>query len=121
LEEDIILLNQGALAEQFVGQELLAYSENYEAAKLYFWARDFPGVAEVDYLFPFGTHVYPIEVKAGSIGKMRSLNQYLVEHVTCPLGIRISKNALSFDKKILSVPFYMISELPRLILESEKR
>lgn len=114
LQEDIILLNQGALAEQFVGQELLAYSENYEAAKLYFWARDFPGTAEVDYLFPHGLHVYPIEVKAGAIGKMRSLTQYLTEH-TCPFGIRISKAPLSLDRNILSIPFYMISELPRLI------
>lgn len=117
LQEDIMLLHQGALAEQFVGQELLAYSENYEAAKLYFWARDFPGTAEVDYLFPMGQHIYPIEVKAGTIGKMRSLMQYLSER-DCPLGIRISKVPLSLNKNILSVPLYMVGELSRLIYDS---
>lgn len=117
VQQDIMLLNQGGLAEQFVGQELLAYSENDEAAKLYFWARDFPGMAEVDYLFPQGEHIYPIEVKAGAIGKMRSLMLYLSER-NCPLGIRISKVSLSLDRKILSVPLYMVSELSRLISES---
>ncbi len=114
LQEDLLLLNQGALAEQFVGQELLAYSENYEAAKLYFWARDFPARAEVDYLFPHEQLIYPIEVKAGALGKMRSLTQYLSEHA-CPFGIRVSKIPLSLEKNILSVPFYLLSELSRLI------
>ena len=114
LQDNIMLLNQGALTEQFVGQELLAYSENYEAAKLYFWARDFPGTAEIDYLFPFEKYIYPIEVKSGAAGRMRSLMQYLDEH-DCPLGIRISQAPLSFEKKLLSVPFYMVSELPRLL------
>lgn len=109
-----MLLSQGAFAEQFVGQELLAYSENYEAAKLYFWARDFPGTAEVDYLFPHEKTIYPIEVKAGASGKMRSLIQYLSEY-DCPLGIRIATVPLSFEKNILSVPFYMTSELGRLL------
>ena len=117
LQENIMLLNQGALNEQLVGQELLAYSENYEAAKLYFWARDFPGTAEVDYLFPFGKYIYPIEVKSGASGKMRSLIQYLAEH-DCPFGIRISQAPLSFEKNILSVPFYMVGELPRLLKQS---
>lgn len=114
LEKDIMLVNQGALAEQFVGQELLAYSENYEAAKLYFWARDLPATAEVDYLFPHGKHIYPIEIKSGATGKMRSLFQYLKEH-PCPIGIRISQAPLSLEKNILSVPFYMVSELERLL------
>lgn len=114
LQEDIILVNQGALAEQFVGQELLAYAEPYEAAKLYFWARDLPARAEVDYLFTHGGYIYPIEVKSGPLGKMRSLRQYLSEH-DCPFGIRISQAPLSRVDKVLSVPFYMISELSRLL------
>ena len=31
------------------------------------------------------------------------------------IGVRISKNALNFKDKILSVPFYLIEELPRLL------
>ena len=114
LQDDIMLINQGALTEQFVGQELLAYAEPYEDAKLYFWARDKPAHAEVDYIFTHGKYIYPIEVKSGVVGKMRSLVQYLKEH-DCPVGIRISQAPLSFENRILSIPLYMISELPRLL------
>ena len=43
-------LNAGAQAEQFVGQELLAYSDFYSNTSLYYWERDKKGsMAEVDY------------------------------------------------------------------------
>ena len=89
LNEDLMLLNDGALVEQFVGQELLAYSVPYEKPKLYFWARDNQGTAEVDYLKVIGSTIYPIEVKAGKLGKLKSMMQYRREH-RCPFGIRIS-------------------------------
>jgi predicted AAA+ superfamily ATPase len=114
LSEDIMLLNQGALAEQFVGQELLAYAPAYEKAKLYFWARDGQGVAEVDYLFVQGAEIYPIEVKSAKSGKLKSLQQYQREH-RCPFGIRVSPLPLSFSDGLLSLPLYLLSELPRLV------
>ncbi len=117
LSQDIMLLSQGALAEQFVGQELLAYAPAYEKAKLYFWARDGQGMAEVDYLMVQGAHIYPIEVKSGQTGTLKSLHQYLLEH-TSPFGIRLSSLPLSRSGTLLSVPLYMISELPRLVKAS---
>jgi len=112
---DILLLNRGALAEQFVGQEMLACSSGHEKIKLYFWARDTQGAAEIDYVTTVDSHIFPIEVKAGKIGKLRSMHQYLLEHPKCPMGVRISSAPLSLEKNILSVPFYMISELKRLL------
>jgi uncharacterized protein len=114
LNEDIMLLNRGALAEQFVGQELLAYSASFDRGRLYFWARDDHGRAEVDYIAAMGANIIPIEVKAGAVGKLRSLKQYLLEHEN-KMGVRISERPLSFDQGILSVPFYMIEALPRLV------
>ncbi len=38
-EQDILQINSGMLAEQFVGQELLAYAEPYQNASLLFWER----------------------------------------------------------------------------------
>lgn len=114
LNEDIMLLNNGALAEQFVGQELLAHSVPYEKEKLYFWARDGQGTAEVDYIKTIGSKIYPIEVKSGKTGKLRSLKQYLIER-TPLFGIRVSQAPLSFEDNILSIPLYMISELDRLV------
>ena len=114
LSNDFMLLNQGALTEQFVGQELLTYAPAYEKPKLYFWARDDQGTAEVDYVIVNKGQIYPIEVKSGKLGRLKSLQQYLQEH-TCPLGIRVSAAPLSLSDRILSVPLYMLSELPRLL------
>ncbi len=114
LGEDMMLLNQGALAEQFVGQELLAYAPPYEKAKLYFWTRAGTGLAEVDYIIVHNGRIYPIEVKSGKAGKLRSLQQYQLEHPDA-LSVRISPLPLSFTNGLLSVPLYMISELPRLL------
>ena len=109
-----MLLNRGAIAEQFVGQELLAYGPNYDKAKNYFWARDWPATAEVDYIKVINQQIYPIEVKAGKLGKLRSMQQFMREK-SSPLGVRISQAPLSFADDILSVPLYMISELERLV------
>ena len=111
-----MLLNRGALTEQFVAQELLAYSPNYEKTKLYFWARDSNGIAEVDYITVIGSHIVPLEVKAGKLGLLRSLKQYQAMHCEA-LGIRLSTLPLSLDSNVLSIPLYMMSELQRLFFE----
>jgi len=123
LSEELILMNQGNLAEQFVGQELMAYHKSYEAASLFYWEREKKNSqAEVDYIISMGHCIYPIEVKAGKSGRLKSLNVFLQEKAITSqkkIGICISQKPLSFDcfssHNILNVPFYMIHELPRLI------
>lgn len=62
-------VNKGALAEQLVGQELLASGKFYENTPLYFWEREERSASsEVDYLLQVGPHIVPIEVKAGKDG-----------------------------------------------------
>jgi len=115
LLNDIMLVNRGALAEQFVGQELLAYASNYDEAKLYFWCREKKSsMAEVDYIMTAGSKIIPIEVKAGSTGQLKSLHLLMHER-NMPLGVRVSQQPLQFDGKILSVPIYMVGEIERLI------
>ena len=105
------------LAEQFVGQELLAYDNPFMKSQLYYWDREKKGaMAEVDYVIQLGTQILPIEVKAGTTGSLKSLAQFLLEKQT-PFGIRISQHPLSFHDRILSVPFYLISQLQRLIAD----
>lgn len=58
----------------------------------------------------------PVEVKAGKTGRLRSLRQFM-EEKKVPIGIRISQMPLSHEKDILSIPLYMISEIPRLLKE----
>ncbi len=123
LNENLHLIHQGAIAEQLVGQELLAYQDCLLTPELYYWSRDVVGSqAEVDYVITQENHIIPIEVKSGSTGKMKSLTLFMQEK-NLSLGIRISEVPLSkqtiqqnaITKEIISIPFYLISELPRLI------
>jgi hypothetical protein len=114
---DLIQVNSGTQAEQFVGQELLAYSDPYSNSQLYYWERDKRGSsAEVDFVIQSGGHILPVEVKSGTTGSLKSLAQFMSEKKSS-IGIRISQHPLSFHDNILSVPFYMIKELPRLVRE----
>jgi predicted AAA+ superfamily ATPase len=114
-DTDLMQINSGALAEQFVGQELLAYADPHMNTPLYYWCRDKKGaLAEVDYVIQAGSKIFPIEVKAGTTGSLKSLSQFLLEKQP-PFGIRISQHPLSFHNGILSIPLYLISQLSRLI------
>lgn len=114
LSQDLSLLNQGATCEQFVGQELIAYQNPEKEPELYFWERDKKGSqAEVDYVININSHIIPIEVKSGKIGKLKSLKQFMSEKNT-PLGVQISAQSLCIKDNILTIPLYMIGELGRL-------
>lgn len=116
-KENLILINDGALAEQFVGQELIAYTRREVADNLFSWLREEKNSsAEIDFLIAVDSHIVPIEVKAGAIGSLRSLKIFLSEK-KCPLGVRISETPFSLTQNILSIPFYLIEQLPRLVRE----
>lgn len=120
LNEDLLLLNRGAIAEQFVGQELLAYQEPNDEPQLYYWTRSAKNsTAEVDYVININSKIVPIEVKAGKTGSLRSL-QLLIKEKKLPLGVRISARELNLHGNILSIPFYLIDQLPRLIAYLDK-
>ena len=112
--EDLTLIHSGALAEQFVGQELIAYANPYDRMQLHFWEREKKdSSAEVDYILPLGPHIIPIEVKAGPTGKLRSLHVFL-EEKKAPFGIRICGSPPQKSHPIITLPFYLISQLHRL-------
>ncbi|MES2199579.1 MAG: AAA family ATPase [Chlamydiota bacterium] len=114
-KENPFLVNKGALAEQFVGEELLAYFGKNEESSLFSWVREERNSsAEIDFLMTVDAFMVPIEVKAGSIGSMRSLKLFLQEKKVV-LGVRIAENPFSLESNILSIPFYMIEELSRLV------
>jgi uncharacterized protein len=106
-------VNAGTLAEQFVGQELLSYTDCYLDPHLFFWETEKGGSAQVDYVTNYYGKVVPIEVKAGKSGHFASLDQFMKKK-SVPIGLHISIKPLSFKNQILSVPFYLIKELPRL-------
>ncbi len=105
----------GAVAEQLVGQELLAKQALYEEPQLYYWARETSSSsAEVDFLSKIAGQTVPIEVKAGKQGGLKSLKIVMAEN-KIKTGIKISSKPLTYDGQILSVPFYAIAEIDRLL------
>ncbi len=108
---DINLINSGTVAEHIVGQELLACQKPYKPGYLCYWHRESRNSsAEVDYLYQSGEHILPIEVKAGSTGRLKSLRMFMDEKKS-PMGIRISQLPLSYEHNILSIPFYLIHRI----------
>ena len=43
--------------------------------------------AEIDYIITKNNHIYPIEVKSGPAGKLKSLHIFLKEYPKCEIGI----------------------------------
>ncbi len=62
-DQDIMQINAGMLAEQFVGQELIAYSQAYENKPFVLGTFRW-GQAEVDFVVNVGSKIIPIEVKS---------------------------------------------------------
>jgi len=99
----------GAFVEHYVAQELTASFQQ----ELYYW-RSRSGQAEVDFLCEHNGSIIPLEVKAGLNTKSKSLRSYDDQFHPALLG-RTNLLNLKKDGKILNVPLYMISQLPRLL------
>ena len=68
---------EGLIVEHLVGQEILTTSKSI-LHKLHFWVREKSDTsAEVDYIFERNGTLWPVEVKSGAVGKLRSLFQYM--------------------------------------------
>ena len=81
---------RGALAEQFIGQELLARGGSEDHA-LYYWARPQRNSdAEVDYVWNCRGSIVPVEVKSGAPGRLRSMAIFLDEHPLSTQGLVLS-------------------------------
>jgi predicted AAA+ superfamily ATPase len=117
---ELTLVHQGVIAEQFIGQHLLYLRPFFERPSLYYWQRDKKSSqAEIDYVISHRQQVIPIEVKAGKAGTLKSMNLFM-EEKNLDFGVRFSSNLpekimTSSNKKILSLPLYLVMELHRLI------
>jgi len=129
--EKILTSYEGALAEQFIGQELFTTSPPYIDPKLYYWTREEKNAnAEIDYIYQHNNSIYPIEVKAGKTGSLKSLQVYLFEK-KLDIGIRFNLDLPSVGKfqtkvrtrnedgeiefTLISLPLYLCFRLPELL------
>lgn len=123
-------VNEGKMAEQFVGQQLLAGGDPGCRPALHYWLREGRNAnAEVDYLMEAGGTILPVEVKAGASGTLKSLHQFAALK-NIPLAIRFDLNtpaeqAVSFaaltthgtkpaNYSLLSLPLYLASQAGRI-------
>jgi uncharacterized protein len=109
-QQDLVSAMDGQLAEQFVGQQLLANSEGSEMGTLYFWKRHAKSSsAEVDFLLSRNGHVVPVEVKNGKSGSLKSLHILMdsypnIKHAFCLQNT----NEIATVGKICFAPLYSI-------------
>lgn len=119
--EDIADVYRGRIAEHITGQELLAMS-NSIMNKLQFWVREKKqSSAEIDYLYQYNGKLIPIEVKSGSIGKLRSLHQFMdvaPHHLAVrvwqgPYCVEKAKTIAGTEFTLLNLPFYLVHRIER--------
>jgi len=110
IEAETAFINKGQITENFVGQELLAYSNPDERQHLYSWSRETRGSnAEVDYLTTYNNNIIPIEVKSGHGAGLQSMRKFLESHSSSPYGIRFSVHNYSVFDSIHSYPLYAVA------------
>lgn len=126
--DELSLINKGGIAEQVVGQLLRSLYPFYKNPALYYWLRTEPGLsAEVDYVIQHGGAVVPVEVKAGSTGRLSSLHQFM-KLKKLSLAVRVNSDfplksfidirdnkGTAIRYELRSLPFYLLGQLPRLL------
>ncbi len=120
---DIHAFYRGQIAEQIVGQSLMALSLQ-SRTPLAFWNRNKAGSsAEIDFVVPFQGHLIPIEVKSGASGRLRSLHQF-IDRCNHSLAVRVHSGPLALEHhktlkgtsfQLLSIPFYLIHRIESLL------
>ena len=118
------LVNKGGLAEMVLGWELVKYNNPRMQHDLFYWENTAEGTrSEVDYIIARDLKVLPIECKAGTSGKMKSMYEFMHQKHLAE-AIRSSLENFSelehIDKKdqdavrhVQIVPLFAISNLFR--------
>ena len=132
-KEDLSMINDGVLAEQFIGQQLLYSGRYYETPALFYWVREAKSAAaEIDYLLTCGQRIVPVEIKAGTTGTLKSLHQFLKEkqrHFALRFNADVPSlwvdnkkltDGSAIDYELLSLPLYLVGQALRLMQDCLK-
>lgn len=108
LANDMKTVNRGAIAETFVGTELVKNTSPYNHNSLFCWHREHKDAqAEVDYVIARNGIVCPVEVKSGTRGSMQSMRIFLSSK-GLQRGIRTSLENFSAYDDVDVYPLYAI-------------
>jgi len=124
---DVLLVKQGSLCEQFVGQHLASGGACHEEPSLHCWMRrERNSNAEVDFVIAVGPEVVPVEVKAGKTGTLKSMHLFVREKdrefalrfnsdvpSLCRAKTSVSTGAQK-EFRLLSLPLYLVGQTQRL-------
>ena len=111
LSNNFQAINRGAIAEIFVGLELIKNSSCYNPISLYCWHREKrQSNAQIDYLIQRSEQIIPIEVKAGTQGAMQSIRRFMAEK-NIKKGIRTSLENFASYENIDVYPMYAVSNI----------
>ena len=105
-ERDFLGIYNGALAEQFVAQELAASLGGDEP---HWWKRDAKNAqAEVDFMVALDGRPQPIEVKSGAAGRLKSVHQLLKEYPLVRDAVVLSSAPFGEmpDQRLRFIPIY---------------
>lgn len=105
---DLFTEFKGALAEQFVMQEL--HTINMAA---WYWTNE-TSSAEIDFLLDTGTAIIPLEVKAQTNLQAKSLKSYR-EKFSPPLAIRASLAPYKKEEGLVNLPLYALATLKTIV------
>ena len=110
-ERDLLAVYNGALAEQFVAQELAA---SFGGDEPHWWKRDAKNAQAVfDFMVAQDGRALPIEVKGGAAGRLKSLHQFLKENPRTPNAIVLSGAPFGAmpERRLRFLPIYYAGSL----------
>lgn len=117
--QELNSLYQGKIAEQVIGQELLAAKFNV-LNELHFWIREKKdSTAEVDFIYTFEGKLIPLEVKSGDTGRLRSLHLFM-DGSPHQMAVRLYGGQLRKETirtptgkafSLLNLPYYLAGKL----------
>ena len=129
--DEMKLINEGTIAEQFIGQHLQGILSDTPNRELTYWLREGRALnAEVDFVIGLQGQILPIEVKAGATGSMKSLHQFMGEkggdlairfdaslpaEFDIDTTIRKGNEAREVKYRMLSLPIYLVERLDEVI------
>jgi len=101
---------KGALAEQFVLQELIATNDSLP---IFYWAAD-KNTAEIEFVIQYNNQIIPIEVKSGTNVSSKSLNAYINTFAPAR-AVRASLKNYAVTDKLYSIPLYLTGALAEIL------
>jgi predicted AAA+ superfamily ATPase len=117
--KDLSDFMRGKIVQHIVSQEMISSKMQFNY-KPFFWVREqLNANAEIDLILNYKNKIYPIEIKSGTKGRLRSLMQFMDES-TLDIGIRLSANYFSKEEAktikqkeftLLNIPYFHAAKL----------